>query len=139
MLAVSSPRHADFVRKLGADHLIDYHTAELETSATGVDVIFDTVGGPNCPRLASTMKPGGTYVSIAWSIPSAEQVAQLGITAQGMLVHPDAPALLKLAQWVDRGLVTPVIEQEFPLAKAQQAHQLGEQGHVRGKIVLNTQ
>ena len=84
------------------------------------------------------MKRGGKYISIAWALPSPEQAAAAGITAQGMLVHPDASNLSTLAQWVDNDLLSPVVEHIFPLRDAQQAHQLGEEGHVRGKIVLDT-
>ena len=138
VIAVASASNTDFVRTLGAEQVIDYHTAELEHCASHVDVVFDTVGGPNAPRLASTMKPAGIYVSIAWALPSAEQIAAIGITAQGMLVHPDAPMLAEIAQWVEKGDLSPVVAQVFPLAQAQQAHRLGEEGHVRGKIVLDT-
>lgn len=138
VIAVASARKADFVRGLGAERVIDSHETELERSASDVDVVFDTVGGPNAPRLALTMKPGAAYVSIAWALPSAEQIAAAKITAQGMLVHPDGQTLTELAHWVERGLVTPVIERVFPLEHAAQAHELGEQGHVRGKIVLDT-
>ncbi len=137
VIAVASARNADIVRKLGADKVIDSHETEFERYASNVDVVFDTVGGPNAPRLALTMKRGATYVSIAWALPSAEQIADAGITAQGMLVHPDAHTLVELAHWVEKGLVTPVIERVFPLEHAAQAHELGEQGHVCGKIVLD--
>ena len=137
VIAIASARHTDFVHQLGADRIIDYHTAELETCASHVDVVFDTIGGPNGPRLASTMRQGGIYVSIAWALPSAEQASAAGIKAQGMLVHPDVPTLIELARWVDKGLVTSFVEHVFPLEQAAQAHQLGEQGHVRGKLVLN--
>lgn len=138
VIAVASASNTDFVRTLGAEQVIDYHTAELEHCASNVDLVFDTVGGPNAPRLASTMKAGGMYVSIAWALPSAEQIAATGITAQGMLVHPDAHMLAEIAQWVERGDLSPVVEQVFPLSQVQQAHRLGEEGHVRGKIVLDT-
>ena len=138
VIAVASATNTDFVRALGADIVVDYHSADLEHCASDVDIVFDTVGGPNGPRLASTMKPGATYISIAWSLPSAEQIARTSISAQGMLVHPDGKALVELASLVDKGLLTPVIEQVFPLAQVQQAHRLGEEGHVRGKLVLDT-
>ena len=137
VIGVASAKNADFVRSLGADAVIDYSTTELEHSASEVDVVFDTVGGPNGPRFLPTMKNGGTYVSIAWALPDADKAAQANITATGLLVHPDAPTLTQLAQWVDKGNVTPVLERVFPLAHAKQAHELGEAGHTLGKIVLD--
>jgi NADPH:quinone reductase-like Zn-dependent oxidoreductase len=138
VIAIASAANTDFVRALGADHVVDYHTADLEHCATDVDVVFDTVGGPNAPRLAPTMKAGATYISIAWSLPSPEQIAHSNITAQGLLVHPDGKTLVELAGPIDKGLLTPIIEEVFPLAQTQQAHRLGEAGHVRGKLVLDT-
>ncbi len=137
VIGVASTKNADFVRSLGADAVIDYHTVELEHGTSEVDVVFDTVGGPNGPRFLPTMKNGGTYVSIAWALPAAEQAAKANITATGLLVHPDAHALTELAQWVDKGTITPVLERVFPLAHTKQAHELGETGHTLGKIVLD--
>ena len=48
-----------------------------------------------------------------------------------------AHALTELAQQVDKGNVTPVLERVFPLAHTRQAHELGEAGHTLGKIVLD--
>ena len=46
-------------------------------------------------------------------------------------------ALTELAQWVDKGTITPVLEHVFPLAHMKQAHELDETGHTLGKIVLD--
>jgi NADPH:quinone reductase-like Zn-dependent oxidoreductase len=83
------------------------------------------------------MKNGGTYVSIAWALPAPDKAAEANITATGLLVHPDAHTLTKLAEWVDKGAVTPTLERVFPLAHAKQAHELGETDHTLGKIVLD--
>ena len=43
VIATASPNHEAFVRSLGADELIDYHTARFEDRVKGVDMVLNTV------------------------------------------------------------------------------------------------
>jgi alcohol dehydrogenase len=53
-----------------------------------------------------------------------------------ILVHPEAAALNEVAPYLQSGVIVPIVQQRFPLGQAAQAHLLLEQGHVRGKLVL---
>jgi NADPH:quinone reductase-like Zn-dependent oxidoreductase len=52
-------------------------------------------------------------------------------------VVPDGPGLGRLAELVDGGKLTVVIDQLFPLARAADAHRSSETGRTQGKIVLS--
>ena len=137
VIAVASAKNTDFVLSLGADRVVDYQTAGLEHCAAQVDVVFDTVGGPNAARLVTTMKCGGRFVTIARGLPADEQAAAAGITARNLLVRPDAGMLVEIARRVDEGFLTPQIEKVYPFSETRSAHIHGEAGHVCGKLVLN--
>jgi NADPH:quinone reductase-like Zn-dependent oxidoreductase len=53
-----------------------------------------------------------------------------------MWVRQDGADFAFLGQLADQGRIKPTIARTFPLEKAGEAHYLSEQGHVRGKIVL---
>ena len=56
--------------------------------------------------------------------------------AKFMWVRQEGSDLAFLGRLADDGRLKPVIAQTFPLERAREAHALSEQGHVRGKIVL---
>jgi NADPH:quinone reductase-like Zn-dependent oxidoreductase len=50
VVATAGSVDLDYVRGLGADTVVDYKTERFEESATGVDVVLDTVGGDTQQR-----------------------------------------------------------------------------------------
>lgn len=53
-----------------------------------------------------------------------------------MLVQPRAALLTEIANFIDAGQLKTNVQRVFPLAEARQAQELSQQGHTRGKIVL---
>lgn len=95
----------------------------------GVDAALDLVGGEALEASASVVREAGRIVSIT----DAATVQRLG--GRYVFVRPDAPGLTELARLVDEGLLS-VDVQEFALGEAAAAHELLQQGHVHGKLVL---
>src|SRR5262249_24743238 len=54
-----------FVAELGAERVIDYRAVRFEDAVSGMDVVFDTVGGETLQRSWGVLKPGGTMITIA--------------------------------------------------------------------------
>jgi len=52
-------------------------------------------------------------------------------------VSPDAEALADIAAQLADGRLRIVLEQTFPLDQVALAHAVGEEGHVRGRLVLD--
>jgi NADPH:quinone reductase-like Zn-dependent oxidoreductase len=50
VVATASSADLDYVHALGADTVVDYKKERFEDSATGVDVVLDTVGGDTQQR-----------------------------------------------------------------------------------------
>ncbi|MGW8768548.1 NADP-dependent oxidoreductase [Streptomyces sp. NPDC055815] len=134
----SSPKH-ELLRSLGADELIDYRTQDFAETLRGVDVVLDTLGGPNCARSLRTLRPGGTLISIlppddTFPVKEAEAA---GVRAVFMLVEPDHAGLRQIASLVEGGALHVIVDEVFPLEEAARAHTLGETGRTTGKIVLS--
>ncbi|PIP00395.1 NADP-dependent oxidoreductase [Pleomorphomonas carboxyditropha] len=135
VVATASAGNRAFVEALGADEVIDYGATPFETVARDVDVVIDAIGGEVRNRSWSTLRPGGLLVALNGAL--AADAVPAGRRGVRRLVQPNGPQLTTLASLIDQGHVRPVVEQVFPLTEAAAAHRLSEQGHVRGKIVLD--
>ncbi len=135
----SAPKHG-FVRRLGADEVIDYRTVDFTDVVHDVDVVLDTVGGGYGPRSLTSLRPGGMFVTVVERTDAALQARTeaAGMRFAGVTVEPDYAGLEALARLVDSGQVRPSVEHDLPLADAAKAHELIEAGRSQGKIVLTT-
>ena len=139
--ATCSERNVEFVRSLGARHVIDYGAERFEDVADEQDVVIDLIGNvadDTGSRSLSVLRPGGLVVNVptgSWPT-MAEEAAARGIRATGYSVSPDARTLAVITRLIDDGSVRVHVERELPLADGAEAHRLLEIGHVRGKVVL---
>lgn len=53
-----------------------------------------------------------------------------------VLVKPDGGQLGRIAEVIDEGRLKPAVAMTLPLREAARAHELSQQGHTRGKIVV---
>jgi len=154
---VSSEAKADFVRTLGADHIIVYPETDFVdavhewTHGHGVDVALDTVGGRTFRNTMLAMTHYGRLVTLLDPGPDVvwkeARNRNLCINFELML----APMLQDLSQarehqgeildqcrdWIDEGRLRLRVSQTLPLRQAADAHALVEQGHMLGKVVLS--
>ena len=135
VITTASAKNHEYVRKLGADQVIDYHKQDFSKVVSGVDAVFDTVGGDVTERSFRVLKPGGRLASVAVG-GSAPPSPRSDVTSLRPKVNRDRPHLDRVGELVAKGIV-PVPEiVEYPLAKAADAHRVSEARHLRGKLVL---
>ncbi|PWT85191.1 MAG: NADPH:quinone reductase [Acidobacteria bacterium] len=135
VIGTASAKNQAFLRELGTDEPIDYERTRFEDAADGADVVFDTIGGDTQERSWKVLNKGGILVSIVQP-PAAELAAKYGVRAEMLGMQPNSAQLAEIAKLVDSGHANVVVQNVLPLSEARQAHELSEQGHVRGKIVL---
>jgi NADPH:quinone reductase-like Zn-dependent oxidoreductase len=136
----SSARH-DWLRKLGADEVVDYTSVRFEDVVRDIDVVIELVGDAHYEtalRSLRVLRPGGLLVAIPAGVSEelAEAAAAGGVRVTPFLVEPDGPALTTIAALIDAGEVAVEVEAVYPLEQASQAHAQGENGRTRGKLVL---
>lgn len=137
VIGTASARNREFVLGLGASDVIDYTAGPFETQVAGVDVVFDLVGGEYAERSLEVIAPGGVLVCApSPSAGLADRAQSRGVRATRLLVEPDHATLEELARRIDAGRLRVHVDQTFPLAGAGRAHEIGELGHTRGKLVL---
>ncbi len=138
---------------LGAERGIDRHREDFVAilqAEGGADVILDMVGGPYLPRNLQALAEDGRLVQIAFlQGPKAELdlnlVMRRRLTVTGSTLRPQSVAAkariadsLRREVWplLAAGRIRPVMDREFPLEEAGQAHARLEANEVLGKIVL---
>jgi NADPH:quinone reductase-like Zn-dependent oxidoreductase len=130
VIATASEHNVEFARGLGADEVIDYRARPFEDAATGVDVVFDTVGGDTLARSWPILRPGGRMVTIA---ADAEHASEQRVKDAFFIVEPNRDQLSRIARMIDAGELRPVVGAAYPLAEAPRAY---AHKPVRGKVVL---
>jgi len=81
------------------------------------------------------VREGGILVTIA-NAPPEDAARARGVRAELLVMSPSSEQLTRIAELVAGGEVRVEISEVLPLAEVQQAHELSESGHTRGKIVL---
>jgi len=130
-------READkvFVRDLGADEVIDYQKEKFEEKLGGFDAVFDTVGDETYEKSFQVLKPGGKIISMRQP-PNEELASKHNVTALYQTSQVNTKSLERLSELVDKDVIKPQIDKEFPLDQAAEAFKHLERGHPRGKVVV---
>lgn len=135
--ATASPSNHDFLRQLDAKP-VDYHQTHWATAHGEFDVLIDLVGGETGIDALASLRTGGRVVTVPTNtrdmITSA--ATERGLKATGMLVEPNTWQTQRLLDMLDQGDLRIDIAAVYPLAEAAQAHVALEEGHTRGKRVL---
>ena len=135
VITTASAANHDYLRKLGADQVIDYNKQDFTQVISGCDAVFDTVGGDVTQRSFAVLRPGGRAASIA-----AGQAAPVSSRADVQSLRPkvgrDRPHLERIAALATSGAVRVPEITLYKLSEAAAAHKVSEGRHFRGKLVF---
>lgn len=136
VIATASVENDSYVRRIGADGVIDYRARRFEERVKEVDVVLDTVGGETLDRSYGVLKRGGIVVSSATQ-PSKEKAEQYGVRAVFFLVQVTTEQLTMIGKMIDAGALQSEVGEVLWLDEARKAHEMLEGApHRRGKIVI---
>jgi NADPH:quinone reductase-like Zn-dependent oxidoreductase len=127
--------NADYVKRLGADRVIDYASEDFTSVLRDLDVVFDTLGGEVNRRSATVLRAGGCLVQIT-AAPVPPGQARADIEVKPAVIRPRRDLLERLADLAARGVLKPQVESVLPLSEAASGYEQSRTGHQRGKIVL---
>jgi NADPH:quinone reductase-like Zn-dependent oxidoreductase len=145
---VCSTRNVELVRSIGADQVIDYTREDVTKASRRYDLILDNVATHSLFEYKRILNPNGSYVMIgssdpgrwfAWLWKPLQAWAISPFTSQkfGMIfAELNRDDLGTLAELMQSGKVTPVIDKTYKLNDAAEAFRYVEQGHARGKVVV---
>ena len=136
VIATASVENDSYVRRLGADGVIDYRVRRFEERVKEIDVVLDTVGGETLDRSYGVLKRGGIVVSSV-AQPSKEKAEQDGVRAVFFLVQVTTEQLTMIGKMIDAGALQSEVGEVLWLDEARKAHEMLEGApHRRGKIVI---
>jgi NADPH:quinone reductase-like Zn-dependent oxidoreductase len=147
---VCSTRNLELVRSIGADHVVDYTRENYTESGKLYDLIIDNVGNHSLSANRRALSPEGRLVIVGgqggnWLGPMLRPLGAMMLSPfmdqkMGMmLARMDKDDLAVLADLMQAGKVTPVIDRRFPLNEVPAAIRYSEEGHARGKIIINVE
>ncbi len=136
VIATARARDLDWVKRLGADQVIDYRNQIFENEVGNIDLVFDLIGGDTQQRSWQALKDKGGRLISTLVEPDRAEVRRHRAHGMRMVVAANSRQLAEIARLVARGKVRVHVARVFPLSNARRAHEVLERGHVRGKIVL---
>jgi NADPH:quinone reductase-like Zn-dependent oxidoreductase len=146
---VCSTRNLELVRSIGADRVIDYTNEDVTRSGQRYDVIVQLAGTTSPLAFRRALTPKGTLVlssgdargrvlGAAGRMPQALLLSPfVGQALRPMLTKPRSVDLQLLAELIEAGAVTPVIDRVYPLREVPDAIRYLETGRARGKVVIS--
>jgi NADPH:quinone reductase-like Zn-dependent oxidoreductase len=144
---VCSTSKQDFVRGLGAEHVLDYTREDVTQGERKYDAIIDLAGRRSVSSLRRALTPTGTLVILGgegggrWLGMGRQVWSQIvGLATQQKFRAPLALVnqadLLLLKEQLESGKLRPVVERRYPLSEVPSAVRALAAGHSRGKAVI---
>ena len=142
VIATAGPDNQQTLRDLGADVALDYRQTDVagatleETGGTGVDAVFDCVGGGTIVESIPATRPFGRLATILGAQGDLTPLYANNQTLHGVLLMRERDRLDEMSLLLGRGLMKPLVDEVVDLAQVDEAHERLDSGHGRGKVVL---
>jgi NADPH:quinone reductase-like Zn-dependent oxidoreductase len=134
----------DFMRSLGADHVIDYNQKDFTSDGELYDLILDLIAHRSVFAYQRALRPGGTYFCVGGSVAVVFQILLLGPWIRKtrgknirMLVVPqNRKDLISITGLCEAGKIVPAIDRRYSLSEAPEALRYVSEGRAKGKVVI---
>jgi NADPH:quinone reductase-like Zn-dependent oxidoreductase len=159
LATTASARGEEMARKLGAEVVVDYTRERFEDVLHDYDGAFDLIGGDTLLKTFAVVRRGAKVVSIAgvpepgtardiqsgparaalfWAASRSvrREARKHGVAYRYIFMHPSGAGLSELAALIDQQKLEVVIDRVFPFAQIADAFAYLEQGHAKGKVVV---
>jgi NADPH:quinone reductase-like Zn-dependent oxidoreductase len=152
--AASSREKLEFATDLGADHVIDYSSEDLrdrlkEIAGSGVDVVYDPVGGDFTEQAFRSLAWNGRHLVVGFAAgPIPELPVNLALLKGASLVgvfwgrslreEPQRAFqnFVELTELANAGVIHPRVSQRFTLDRCEEAFAVFENRTVMGKAIF---
>ena len=140
VIAVAGPANAEYVKKLGADKVVDYTSqdvvAAVQATHSRIDAIVDTVStAEGLAPLTQLVREGGRVASMRGAV-NVEELTKRNIAGTNVSTSTTTESLNQLIGLVEAGKVKAPEISTYPLERAGDAIDKSASGHARGKLVV---
>jgi NADPH:quinone reductase-like Zn-dependent oxidoreductase len=134
----------DFMRSLGADHVIDYTREDFTKNGKQYDLILDLIAHRSAFAYSRALRPNGNYFAVGGSVVTFFQILLLGPLIRRttgrkiyiLAVQRNRKDLEFITELCESGKIVPPIDQRYPLSEVPEALRYLGEGHARGKVVI---
>ncbi|WP_066303495.1 NAD(P)-dependent alcohol dehydrogenase [Bacillus sp. FJAT-29814] len=138
--AVCSTSNLEWVKRLGADSLIDYTVEDFSSTGENYDVIFDTVGKSSFSACMKSLKKDGTYINLTVLLPGIQMIRAKMTKGIKLILGQNVPetsdALVFLKELVEAGELKVAVDRYYGWDEIVEAHRYVEKGHKKGNVVI---
>ena len=157
----TSTTNVDWVKRLGADIVIDYKKDDFENILQGYDVVLNSQDSETLAKSLSVLKPGGKLISISgppdpafgeeigapWLVKLVMRLLSFGIRRKAkrrnvsfsfLFMKANGGQLREISALIDSGAIRPVVDRVFPFESTRAAMEYVESGRAKGKVVVKT-
>jgi NADPH:quinone reductase-like Zn-dependent oxidoreductase len=138
VIGTASGSNEEYLRELGVDEFVNYREQRFEEVIEPVDAMIDGIGGETFDRSLEILNGDGVIDKLPSDLTPEQQekADEHGVQAIHTNVRWNREWFNEITALIEEGAVTPTVETVLPLSETQRAHELSEDGHVRGKLVL---
>ena len=155
----TSTENVEWVRNLGADHVVNYQKQKFEDVISNYDVVFHSVDREPTTRGFNVLKSGAHLLSIVgppdfkfakrlglnifeqmvcsllgWKVTKLSK--KTGVRYTFVFVEPSGKQLGEIKSLVENGKIKPVVDRVFPMEQVKEAFAYVALGRTKGKVVL---
>ena len=155
----TSTENVEWVKALGADHVIDYKTEDYKTIIKNVDMVLDTLGQEYTEDAFKVIKNGGRVITLVGPI-DEETAERMGLNTSEkdkleekrskitkqiniksayyslLIMGTNATQLNEIVELVELGKIKAKIDKVFPLKDTLDALLYVKKGRTKGKVVI---
>jgi NADPH:quinone reductase-like Zn-dependent oxidoreductase len=137
----------DFLRSLGADHVIDYTREDFTKNGKQYDLILDLIAHRSVFAYWRALRPNGTYFFVGGSVATLFQILFLGPWIRRstgkdiriLAVPQNRKDLISITELCEAGKVVPIIDRRYPFNEAPEALRYVAEGRAKGKVVITVE
>jgi NADPH:quinone reductase-like Zn-dependent oxidoreductase len=141
---VDNAEKLEFMRSLGADHVIDYARVDVTRNGHTYDLILDLAAYRSAFAYKRSLNPGGRYLYVGGSVATLLQVLLIGpLIGRGagrkvrlLAVRLGVRHLASMVELCQAGKIATVIDRRYRLTEVPAALRYLGEGHAKGKVVV---
>jgi NADPH:quinone reductase-like Zn-dependent oxidoreductase len=129
-----------FVKALGADKVIDYTKEDFTRDGEAYDLIVDILGKSSFSHCKKSLKPNGIYLLASFKMKHLVQMLWTKFAGSRKvicaMVSEKAGDLEFIKELIEAGKYKVIIDKDYPLDQAAEAHRYSEAGQKHGSVVM---